>query len=264
MHPQDLVVTILGSYVRGVHETVWSGGLVNILEQMGFTTAGARVALTRLVRRDLLARVRTGRLVFYKTTQRSESLLGEGDLRIFGLGDEHGDGTWTVVWHDLPEERRVERVRLVRRLRFFGFGSLQDSLWVSPLNFEREVVKVVKELDIEAHASVLTGRAAESLPPLPIMRAAWDLPDLVARYRAFHDEFAPAVGSPPGSDAEAFILRTRLIHSYRAFAVLDPGFPDRTLDDPQARPRAIATFEALYDDLAPAAQRHFDATALGP
>lgn len=257
-------MTILGAYVRGVHETVWSGGLVNILEQMGFTTAGARVALTRLVRRDLLARVRKGRLVFYKITERSERLLAEGDLRIFGLGDEHGDGTWTVVWHDLPEELRVERVRLVRRLRFFGFGSLQDSLWVSPLNFEREVVKVVMELDIERHASVLTGTAAAALPPLPIMRAAWDLPGLVARYRFFREEFAPAVDKAPESDAEAFILRTRLIHSYRAFAVLDPGLPDRTLDDPEARPGAIAIFKTLYDELAPAAQRHFDAIALGP
>lgn len=264
LKPQDLVITMLGTYVRGVHETVWSGGLVTLLEEMGFSTAAARVALMRVVHRDLLVRVRSGRLVHYKLTERSERLLAEGDRRIFSLGSESkGAGHWTVLWHDLPEDRRLERGRLARRLRFLGFGSLQDALWVSPLNLEEEVGRVLRELNIAEHAGAFAGSPAPSLALDAILRNAWDLPALTARYRAFTEEFGPAIDRQV-DDGEAFRLRTRLMHLYRGFAVLDPGLPDTALDDPQARPNAVETFDTLYEQLAPEAQRHFDAAALGP
>src|SRR4051812_36044543 len=53
--PQELVVTLLGSYVHP-RETrrVWSGGLVAALAELGFSDGAARIALTRVVRRGLL------------------------------------------------------------------------------------------------------------------------------------------------------------------------------------------------------------------
>ena len=59
--PQDLVVTLLGTYVRPYGDMVWSGGLVMLLGEFGFSQGAARVALTRLVRRGLIGRVRSGR-----------------------------------------------------------------------------------------------------------------------------------------------------------------------------------------------------------
>src|SRR5437660_8937413 len=121
--PQDLVITMLGTYVRPAGEPVWSGGMVELLGEFGFTEGAARVALTRLVRRGLIDRVRSGRLVHYRVTPRCDRLLAEGDGRIFSLGDPPSAGDcWTVVWHQITEDRRLERSRLARRLRFLGFG----------------------------------------------------------------------------------------------------------------------------------------------
>ena len=61
LQPQDLVITLLGTYVRPYGDTVWSGGLVALLGELGFSHGAARVALTRLVRRGLIARRRSGR-----------------------------------------------------------------------------------------------------------------------------------------------------------------------------------------------------------
>jgi len=136
LQPQDLVITLLGTYVRPFARQVWSGGLVTLLAEFGFSDGAARAALTRLVRRDLIARVRAGRLVHYRLTPRCERLLIEGDGRIFSLGRlPAGAGPWTVLWHAIPEDRRLERTRLGRRLRFLGFGSAQDSVWVAPNAF---------------------------------------------------------------------------------------------------------------------------------
>src|SRR5437764_10503086 len=104
LQPQDLVVTLLGTYVRPFGAgPVWSGGLVVLLGEFGFSYGAARVALTRLVRRELLERVRDGRLIHYRLTPRCDRLLAEGDGRIFSLGDPPDDGRrWTVLMHQIP------------------------------------------------------------------------------------------------------------------------------------------------------------------
>ena len=265
LQPQDLVITLLGSYVRGRHETVWSGGLVELLEELGFSTGAARAALTRLARRELIARVRQGRLVHYRVTDRAEGLLAEGDSRIFSLGRPRDDGSsWTVLWHQIPEERRLERSRLGRRLRFLGFGAVQDSLWVSPHDHGAEVVELLHELGVEGHATVLLAPSAAAQGLRVLSERAWDLTGLAERYAAFEPEFSPYVASVSGSaesgltDRQAFLVRTRLVHLFRGFPFLDPELPEELAALSEERGRAVATFDALYEGLAEAAQRHFD------
>jgi phenylacetic acid degradation operon negative regulatory protein len=141
IQPQDLVLTMLGAHLRRPGDLAWSGGMVELLQEFGFSHEAARAALSRLATRGLLDRVRRGRQVHYRLTDRAERLLEEGDRRIFTFGRDDPDCTrWTVLWHSLPEKRRVERARLGRRLRFLGFGSVQDATWVAPRDREEEAL----------------------------------------------------------------------------------------------------------------------------
>lgn len=267
LQPQDLVITLLGMYVRPFGDTVWSGGLVVLLGELGFSQGAARVALTRLVRRGLIARVRSGRLVHYRVTSRCDRLLAEGDGRIFSLGDPREDGgTWTVVWHQIPEDRRLERSRLARRLRFLGFGPAQDSVWVSPHDHSAEVVELLSELGVSDFATLFVSQvgAAAGLPAL--VSRAWDLTGLVDRYDAFVREFSPyrrrgARGAL--SDREAFLARTRLVHRFRGFPPLDPELPEALAPLLRARGRAVETFQVLHRGLGQPSQRHFEAVTAG-
>jgi phenylacetic acid degradation operon negative regulatory protein len=264
LQPQDLVVTLLGTYVRPFGRAVWSGGLVMLLREFGFSDGAARAALTRLVRRGLIARVRSGRLVHYQLTPRCERLLIEGDGRIFTLGRLPADvGPWTVLWHQIPEERRLERTRLGRRLRFLGFGSVQDSVWVSPHDHRDEVVQLLGELGVAEYAIVflsLVGSGSGGGLPALVARA-WDLSGLEERYDAFCSGFERyvAAGAPAMGDREAFHVRTKVMHMFRGFAQLDPELPEELAPLSGPRTRAADTFEALYTGLAAASQRHFDA-----
>jgi phenylacetic acid degradation operon negative regulatory protein len=264
LQPQDLVITLLGTYVRPFGDTVWSGGLVVLLGELGFTDGAARVALTRLVRRELLARERSGRLVHYRMTPRCERLLAEGDGRIFTLGDaRNGADGWTVVWHQIPEDRRLERSRLARRLRFLGFGSVQDSVWVSPHDHSDEVRALVFELGVASSAVVFVASVG-GLDGLPALVArAWDLSGLSDRYAAFVAEFSRFVGRGGRArrleDAEAFLVRTRVMHLFRGFPFVDPELPDELATVSRARARAVSVFRVLYDGLSEPSQRHFDA-----
>lgn len=255
--PQDLVLTLLGAHhVPRESGAVWSGGLVRLLAEFGFSEGAARVALNRLVARDLLARSRKGRLVHYALTPRTRAVLAEGDRRIFTLGEKpRRETTWTVLWHSIPEERRLARTRLTSRLRFLGFGSVQDGTWLAPHDREQELATLLKELDVAEHAGVLLGRPATAVDFVAFVARVWNLDELAERYRAFVEHFR---GREVGSDREALLLRIRLVHTFREFPSLDPELPEDLVPAPSYRAEALSLFHSLYPALAEAAQRHFD------
>ncbi|GAA5140322.1 PaaX family transcriptional regulator [Pseudonocardia adelaidensis] len=211
------------------------------MNEVGYSTLAARAALNRLVGRNLLGRVRTGRHVYYEITPRCAELLAEGDRRLFTLGSRaEWDGTWTTVWHALPESRTLERNRLARRLRFLGFRPLQDSIWLSPHTRDREVHGVAVSIGVADRVGVLVGTSPVDSPLDHLVERAWDVEGLCARYEQFVAEFGDVV--PPGSggsdaDRAAFLVRVRAAHAFRQFAVLDPEVPDRLLPRPAAPPR---------------------------
>ncbi|HEX6357679.1 PaaX family transcriptional regulator C-terminal domain-containing protein [Actinophytocola sp.] len=255
--PQDLVLTLLGAY-HAPREVgaVWSGGLVRLLAEFGFTEGAARVALNRLVARDLLSRTKNGRHVHYALTPRTLAVLGEGDRRIFTLGERpRRETTWTVLWHSIPEERRLARTRLTSRLRFLGFGSVQDGTWLAPHDREKDLAELLTELDVAEHAGVMLGRPATAVDFRAFVARVWDLDELSERYRAFVEHFH---GREVDSDQEAMLLRTRLVHTFREFPSLDPELPEDLVPAPAHRAEALRLFHVLYPALAESAQRHFD------
>lgn len=261
--PQRLVITLVGCYVREDLRPVWAGGLVQILEGFGFSTAAARVTLTRLVARNLLARERSGRLVFYRPTRRSLGLIREGDRRIFALGEPPApDEDWTIVWYSLPHDARMARHRISRRLRFLGFGPIEDSTWLCPRDEVDDVRRVMQELDADAHGAAFRARPDSFSDLESIVRRAWDLPRLSELYREFVDAFAPYRGRAAELDDEqAFRVRTLMTDAYWQFPFLDPDLPERLLPAGWLRDEARATFHELFSDLAEPSQRHFDAVA---
>ncbi|WP_285508783.1 PaaX family transcriptional regulator C-terminal domain-containing protein [Actinokineospora sp. NBRC 105648] len=261
--PQDLVLTILGSHLvhregePREHTTVWSGGLVALLGEFGFSAGAARVALTRLVQRDLLERVRDGRMVHYRITPRAAAVLAEGDERIFTLGTRPGEGgRWTVLWHAIPEDQRVARARLVRRLRFLGFGQVQDGTWLAPHDRSTEVAALLADLEVAAHAGVLVGAPAAVPDFADFVPRVWDLDALAERYGAFVAEFTNAATRT--EPRAAFVARVRLVHAYRQFALLDPELPEDLVPPPAHRRAAVELFHRVYPALAEPAQHHFD------
>jgi phenylacetic acid degradation operon negative regulatory protein len=211
----------------------------------------------------LIARERSGRLVHYRVTPRCSALLAEGDGRIFSLGSPPSAGDcWTVLWHQIPEDRRLERSRLARRLRFLGFGSVQDSVWVSPHDHSDEVERLLDELDVGGFATLFLARVGSTSGLLALVSRAWDLSGLVERYEGFVASFKPyrsARARAGLSDREAFTVRTRAVHMFRGFPFVDPELPEELAPLSGARSVAVELFHSLYEGLAAPSQRHFDA-----
>lgn len=250
-------MTVLGAYVNPRNtRSVWAGGLVALLDELGFSEGAARIALTRLVHRDLLARSRRGRQVYYTLTRRAVAVLAEGDQRIFTLGRVPAEpGEWTVLWHSIPDGSRRARGALVRRLRFLGFGSIQDGTWIAARDAEHEVNDLLTELGVREHAGVLRATPSGIADVHTFVARAWDLDALGRAYAAYVAEFSTAQAP---DDRAAFAVRTRLVHRFRQFPFFDPELPEPMVPAPDRRAEAVQLFHDQYSALAPAAQRHFD------
>ena len=181
--------------VRHVRAAVWGhglvGGLVVLLGEFGFSHGAARVALTRLVRRGLIARVRSGRLVHYRITRRCERLLLEGDGRIFSLGVPRCDG-------------RPGRSSGIRSRRTGGSSDagLRGGCASSASGRRRTASgcrRTTTPARSEGSRRARRGRFATAVPARPVrclglpalVARAWDLSGLVDRYEAFVSEFRP-------------------------------------------------------------------------
>ena len=236
-----------------------------LLGEFGFSDGAARAALTRLVRRELIARVRSGRLVHYRLTPRCERLLIEGDGRIFTLGrlprapargpcsgtrSPRTAGSSGPGWGGGFGSSGSARCRTAsgsRRTITRPRSSICSASWVWPSS-------------PRCSSSRVGPAAASGLPAL--VARAWDLSGLEDRYEAFCSAFEPLPGCaapPPWRDREAFLVRTRL-------CTCSAGSPSSTRSCPRtlaplsgSRTRAAEIFEALYTGLAAASQRHFDA-----
>lgn len=265
LQPQEVILGLFGEYV-GLEDRAWSGGLVQLLGELGFSAAASRVALNRVIARGLLAPVKEGRFVFYTITPRLKVVKDEGRHQMYSeTADVVWNRRWTLVWYAIPEEQRLQRARLGRWLNLRGFGALQDGTWIAAGDCDAEVLALAERLGLRQHVIVFNGELGRGLEPLELVSRGWRIGDLTRMYEAFVAEFAPLAASgragrlPP---AEAFATRTRLIEMFRQTIVQDPRIPDEVLGIDWKRRETIELFQSLHAILLPGAAQHFRSTAV--
>jgi phenylacetic acid degradation operon negative regulatory protein len=257
--PQRLLVTLLGDHWRGKAEHIPSTALLRLLAEFGVSAKGARSALSRLVRRGLLARSRRGRRTSYGLTNRGLALLDEGAKRIFRFGLEQArwDGTWSVVAFSVAEANRDRRHLLRTRLRWLGFGPLYPGLWISPHPHLEEAATALDDLGI--HDMTVFKGIVPSWGSRPgDFRKAWDLDSLRESYIRYLERFRPVRARMRAgriTAREALVMRTRVMDEWRKFPRADPDLPDAFLPADWPRREARALFAELFRGLGPAAEK---------
>jgi len=258
---QNLVFTLFGTYVLPEPRPVWSGGVVQALEDLGFTTAAARIALSRLVRKGYLTRIKDGRRIYLEMADELRRVLTEGEQRIFSFGSPQlVSSTWTLLSYSIPEELRAERDRLRKRLSFLGFGSIHDGFWFTPRERVDVVVKLLDELALTPYAEIFRGSPVGGADVSSLIERAWSVERVRRLYDAYVEEFGPyrnAAMRQRLPDRDAFRVRTRAVHQFRQFVELDPELPGPGAEQ-ESRRRAVETFGEVYDALAGIAQSYFD------
>lgn len=61
------------------------------------------------------------------------------DFPLFSLRKKKWDGLWRIVFYDIPEKQRSIRENLEAKLKELGFGMVQESVYLSPLDVAEDL-----------------------------------------------------------------------------------------------------------------------------
>jgi phenylacetic acid degradation operon negative regulatory protein len=225
VRPQTLMLTFLGEAVLGRDVALYSGTFVEIMQRLGVSEEATRSTLTRMVSRDLLARHRRGRKMYFGLTSRAIGVLAEGADRLWSQGAVNLDqqSCWTVLGFSLPESRRDERHQLRSRLKWAGFGPLRSGLWMAPGSVD--VAAVLQDERLLDHVQVF--RAEPVGDVARIVREAFDLTAVADRYGEFLRRWRSPRPLPAAPDDLA--RRLWLVSDWLLVLRDDPRIPLRYL-----------------------------------
>ncbi|WP_256376513.1 PaaX family transcriptional regulator C-terminal domain-containing protein [Amycolatopsis orientalis] len=241
--PQSLMLTFLGMHVLGHDTAVYSGSVIDVFARVGVSEEAVRSTLTRMVGRGLLIRQRHGRRVYFGLTPRATEVLEDGGRRIWDTGavNRDWDGTWTLVGYSLPDSRRSDRHDLRSQLVWAGFGLLQNGLWIAPGT--RDVTAIAEPLGLLDHVTVFSAQEAKPTESADLVRKAFDIEAISARYRTFLDRWdrPKPLPSAPDDLARRLLLHTDWLQAVRQ----DPHLPAEHLPADWPAIRAEQVFARL-------------------
>jgi phenylacetic acid degradation operon negative regulatory protein len=253
---RSLLLTLLGEFVLTTGHETWTSAIISAEGLLGVEEKAARQALSRASRHGWIISRRFGREARWRLTDEGARLLTEGARRIYSFEttSTRWDGRWLVILVSVPESRRQLRHHLRTQLQWAGFGSPSPGVWLTPQTArEAEALSVLAELGLE-DATTFVGSLGSLGDPGHLVRQAWDLEGLAARYQEFVQEFSRL--RPIGAEA-MFVAQASIVHAWRRFPFIDPGLPREVLPDVWAGDRATRLFHQQHSRWQHTALRHW-------
>lgn len=256
---RSVLLTVLGEFLLPAESgarpaRAWTSAFIETLGLVGIEEKAARQALARTAADGWITAVRQGRRAAWTLTAAGRQLLSEGAQRIYSFGAAalEWDGQWLLVLASVPETDRRRRHLLRSRLGWAGFGSPSPGLWVSPYpDRQAEVLAILVQADVAGSASSFVARRGLIGDPVQMVRQAWDVDAIDARYEAFVDLF-DALSAHSGT--AALRAQIQLVHEWRRFPLVDPALPIALLPDGWSGQRAAALFHDRHAQWSTAAR----------
>ena len=258
----SLVVTIFGDAIAPRGGEVWLGSLIKTLEPLGISQRVVRTAVYRLVQDGMLSNNQVGKRSFYTLTESGRRQFDEATLRIYATPEADWDGHWCLVFVDQLSARERHQVR--RDLQWLGFGQLNPSTLIHP-NPDLARLRVhLDELGVHDRCPIIRGQG-EVAPQdwnTQFVSRCWELDVLERGYKRLIDRFAPILSliqeASTLSSADAFYIRTFLIHEYRKSLLRDPQLPYSLLPESWRGREAFRLTRELYQAVVEPAERFID------
>jgi phenylacetic acid degradation operon negative regulatory protein len=246
------LLTVLGELVMPNGNSVWTSSLLYVLTGLGIEEQTARQAIARGAAAGWIAGRRRGREVQWDLTESGRRLIDQGAERVYSMSGERPpwDGNWLILLVSIPQQQRTVRKKLYAALSWEGFGNPTPGVWLSP-HPERQagVEEVIGALGLRESTLAFTGRSLQlGLRDEEIVRRAWDLDEVTARYQQLLIRFS---GLEPEPGDPLLFTHVQLVSEWQRFPFLDPQLPGELCPDWIGR-RAAVVFRQLraqsYDD----------------
>jgi DNA-binding transcriptional regulator PaaX len=125
------------------------------IDQRSFNRSIKRLSREKLVEEKVLSEG-LFRLVLTKEGKQEASRLGLIGNVINFKKPKHWDGKWRIVIFDIPERDRKFRGILREHLYLLNFFKLQQSVFISPYPFEKQILELVSIYSANSYVRVIT------------------------------------------------------------------------------------------------------------
>ena len=272
----SLLITVFGDALVPHGGRAWLATLIRLLAGFGINERAVRTGVFRVARDGWLEAEALGRRSRYRVTVEGAARFAHAFHRVYDVPFEPWDGEWEAVVAHGEELGPAARRHLRDELGWAGFAAFAPGVYLRPARRDGIAQRIVESLGIaravtgfearESEAGGLTGLASRA-------EAVYALPSLAGEYRRFLARFAgvaEALSHARPAPAQAFAIRTLLVHAYRRVRLRDPQLPRAVLaaDWPGADAYRLArtihrgTYDAAEAYLASTVAE--DGEALGP
>ncbi|MFD6442119.1 PaaX family transcriptional regulator C-terminal domain-containing protein [Peribacillus sp. NPDC060186] len=265
MKPRSLLYTLFGDFVQYYGGEVWIGTLIKMMNHFGISESSVRGAILRLVQQDLIIGRKIGNKSYYSLTPKGKRNMDDGVKRVYTIRNHQWDGLWRVVTYSIPEEKRVLRNQVRKELSWTGFGLLSNSIWVSPNPLEKQVLTLMDTYDLKDYLIIFSSSQVITHTNEEILRTCWELNEINKNYLTFIQQYESklhdmqqAVWEDTISNEQCFYERTKIVHEYRKFLFLDPGFPLDLLPDDWHGVKARELFWNIHQLISVKAVKYFE------
>lgn len=232
MRAGSLIVSFFGDVVAPRGGSVWLGGLIQVLEQMGVSGRLVRTSMYRLVQDGWFEASKSGRKSYYSLTQLGSRRFRLATDRIYGRPGDDWRGEWLIVL--VPPGMGDHRDSLRKELGWLGFGSLSSGVMGRPVGADLHLEEFLSEqtpAPVAYRASLLETTDPSLLEEM--IRNSWKLAETEQGYQRFIKLFSPLLDAASGSSnlpgEVSLLLRVLLIHEYRRILLRDPQLPSALL-----------------------------------
>jgi phenylacetic acid degradation operon negative regulatory protein len=229
---RSLLLTLMGELVGRDGDPVWTAALLHVLTGLGLEEQTARQAIARGSSAGWIAGEKRGREVRWRLTEAGAELIEHTRNRAESLTElaDVWDGNCLILMVSVPQQQKAIRKRLYNALKWAGFGNPMPGCWASP-HVERasEVQQVIRDLGLEDSTIGFVGRTwSVGITDHEIVRRAWDLDEVAARYEKLLSTFE-YLEPVPGDDL--LLTYLTLVHEWQEFPYMDPQLPHDLLPD---------------------------------
>ena len=252
LRANSVLITMYGDMLAGCGQPVWLGSLIQLADLFGLSARLIRTSAFRLTADDWLCCTRLGRRSFYALTTAGLQRVHHAQQRIYDFKRPEWDGCWTlaILGAGIPASARLH---LKRELRWEGFGELSPNVFAHPHAKDsslQDIIRTAKAVDsiVVMRAQSIAGYSSKPLQT--VMQSVFKLDQVEAAFKQFVTRFEPVQKDAASlTPAEAFFVRTLLIHEYRKVLLRDPNLPQALLPDGWSGLHARQLCEALYSQL---------------
>lgn len=266
LRAKSVVMTVFGDAIMPRGGAVWLGSLIGLLAPFGISDRLVRTSVFRLVDEGWLEAERSGRRSQYRFTAQGEKRFTRAHDRIYTQVQPAWDGRWTLVLFT-TELSSTRRTTLKKELLWEGFGQITPGVYAYPGEKGVALQEIVTRTQSAGDMFISTATDAAGVMARPLsdlLALGWPLETVVKDYQRFIQRFTPLQTLLSEADvlepAQAFTIRTLLIHAFRRVQLHDPQLPAACLRPDWPGGTAYALCRDIYRSCSQHGERYVTET----